>query len=196
MITAALTGNIGSGKSFVANLLQRLGFPVYLADREAARLMNTPEITMRIADRFGLEFLTPDGLPHRKKLATHAFADPTALQWLNHTIHPLVMTDWQKWKSQQKEAPIVFMESAIIFENNLQHHFHVTIMVNAPETLRINRVMERDSVDAATVLQRMAQQWPEEKKVEMADHVIVNDGNTMLMPQIVQIIEVLSKKPV
>jgi dephospho-CoA kinase len=53
-----------------------------------------------------------------------------------------------------------------------------------------------DGVDAATVQQRMAQQWPEEKKVAMADHVIVNDGYTMLMPQIVQIIEVLSKKPV
>jgi dephospho-CoA kinase len=143
MITTALTGNIGSGKTFIGSLLEKMGFPVFAADRVAARLMNTPEITMRIADRFGLEFLTPDGLPHRKKLAEIAFAEPSALQWLNHTIHPLVMSEWLLWKSQHQKPSIVFMESAIIFENNLQHHFDATIMVNAPETLRINRVMER-----------------------------------------------------
>jgi dephospho-CoA kinase len=196
MITAALTGNIGSGKSFVAALLQRMGFPVYPADREAARLMNTPGVTMRIADRFGLKFLTPDGLPDRKKLAALAFADPTALQWLNHTIHPLVMSDWQQWKLQQTDAPIVFMESAIVFENNLQHHFDAIVLVTAPEPVRLERVMKRDGVDAESVKQRMEHQWPEEKKIAMAHHVIVNDEHTLLQPQLVQITETLRKKPV
>lgn len=196
MIKVAITGNIGCGKTFIARLWDKMGFPVYPADREAARMMNTPEMIMRLADRFGMEILTPDGLPDRKKIAALAFTDPAVLQWLNHTIHPLVMADWQQWLLQHEDKDLVFMESAIVFEHNLQHHFDATIVVTAPEPLRLVRVMKRDGVDEESVRLRMAQQWPQEKKADAADHVIVNDEHRLLLPQLAEITKALSNKPV
>lgn len=195
MKTIGLTGNIGSGKSYVAGILEKMGFAVYYADKEANRLMHDPEVIMLLADRFGMDILTHDGLPDRKKIAALVFSDPDTLQWLNHLIHPRVMQDWMKWLQKHASSPLCFMESAIIFEHDLHRHFNATVMVTAPETLRINRVVERDGVDPDSVKRRMHNQWPEEKKVELADYVIVNDERSMLLPQIVQLTETLLKEP-
>lgn len=196
MKTIGLTGNIGSGKSYVAAILEKVGYPVYHADIEGRRLMHDPEVIMRLADRFGMEILTPDGLPDRKKIAALAFSDPDALQWLNRLIHPKVMQDWIKWLEKHTASSLCFMESAILFEHDLHHHFNATVLVTAPEVLRISRVMDRDGVDADSVKLRMKNQWPEEKKVKLADYVVVNDDKSMLLPQIVQLIDSLRKKPI
>ncbi|HRZ42920.1 MAG TPA: dephospho-CoA kinase [Bacteroidales bacterium] len=196
MKTIGITGNIGSGKSYVAAIIEKMGYPVYKADKEANRLMQDPEVIMQLADRFGMDILTPDGLPDRKKIAALVFSNPDILQWLNRLIHPRVMQDWQKWLGKHATSPLCFMESAILFEHDLHQHFDFMVMVTAPEPMRIRRVMDRDGVDAASVQRRMEHQWPEEKKVAMADFVVMNDDHSMLLPQVVQLMNFLQKEPV
>ena len=194
MITVAITGNIGSGKTFVADILKRMNYPVYEADREAVRLMNKPEVIMRIADRFGLEILAPDGLIDRKKLAERVFYEPGALQWLNQVIHPLVMQHWMDWASAHADSVFVFLESAIIFEHNLQQFFDAVIFVDAPRNTAIQRVILRDHTDAGSVEARMLHQWPAEKKRALADAVIENDGGKLIMPQLLSTLDLLKKR--
>lgn len=179
-----LTGNIGSGKSYVAEILLAMGYPVYHADREASLLMQSPDVIMHLIDRFGMDILAPDGLPDRKKIAVKVFSDPASLHWLNHLIHPLVMADWLKWITRQQPAGFCFMESAILFEHHLDKYFDGVILVTAPEELSLQRVVDRDHATPDQVRARMAHQWPAEKKKTLADCVIENDGETLLMPQI------------
>jgi dephospho-CoA kinase len=195
MKKVAITGNIGSGKSYVSEVLRKMGFPVYEADREAGKFLMHPDVIMKITDRFGLEVLTPDGLPDRKKLAAIVFNDPDALQWLNHTIHPMVMSDWAGWIERQEATDAVFLESAIIFENNLQHHFDMVVMVDAPVEITIERVMLRDNVSREEVLIRMKHQWNVEQKQILSDFIILNDDQVLLLPQIVMMLGALWQKP-
>ncbi len=187
-----LTGNMGSGKSFVAAILEKMGFKVYYADKEANRLMQSPDVIMHLIDRFGMDILTPDGLPDRKKIAALVFENPEALLWINRLIHPLVMKDWHDWLEKQKDARCCFMESAILFEHGLDKYFDAVILVDAPLELAISRVLERDSITKAQVLERLNRQWTPEKKRALTGFIIKNDEKTLLIPQILEVLEAIA----
>jgi dephospho-CoA kinase len=189
MKTIGLTGNIGSGKSYVAAILEKMGYPVYYADKEAQRLMQSPEVIMHLIDRFGMDILAPDGLPNRRKIAALVFSNPEALNWINHLVHPLVIQDWLQWLQKHAGAPCCFMESAILFEHGLDKHFDAVIVVDVPPEVAIQRVMERDGLSREQVLDRMNRQMPSAEKRGKAGIVIDNDGNTLLMPQILKALE-------
>lgn len=195
MKTVALTGNIGSGKSYVADILMKMGYPIYNADKEAAKLFSNPEIIMLLTDRFGMEILTHDGLPDRKRIATRVFNNPAALNWLNSLIHPRVIAGWKEWVKKQ-QSDLCFMESAIVFEHGLQTHFDAVLLVDAPEELAIQRVIVRDKVSMEQVLERLANQMPASEKRELTNYIIINDGENMLLPQIADTIERLSQESV
>lgn len=196
MISTGITGNIGTGKTYVCKVLEKMGYPVFFADKRAAKLLDKPDIVMKLTDRFGVEILEKDGLPNRKKIAKKVFNSTKDLHWLNQIIHPLVIDQWKKFLVYYKASDFCFMESAIIYEYALEKHFDYVILVEAPSDLAIKRVMDRDNITLKQVEERLKNQMPQDRKREMADAVIINDEKTVLMPQIINTLQKLSKKSV
>ena len=187
MFKLGLTGGIGSGKTLVCQIFEKLGIPVYYADIAARDLMNTdPQLKVGIRQMFGEEAFGEDGL-NRQYLADSVFGDPEKLSGLNELVHPAVRKDFFKWSLQQKGSPYVLEEAAILFESGASTGMDLSVLVYAPEELRISRVMKRDGLRREDVLKRMGHQMSEEKKLEMADHVLINDGSRMLLPQVIDL---------
>jgi dephospho-CoA kinase len=107
------------------------------------------------------------------------------LEKLNAMVHPAVRKDYSGWVESQKGAPYVVEEAAILFESGADRLLDGSVLVYAPEALRIQRVMKRDGVDEESVRSRMMHQMDEDKKKERADHVIYNDEKEMLLPQVI-----------
>lgn len=193
MIKVALTGNIGSGKSVVTRIFKTLGIPVFIADIEARLLYYREDVKDILRQKLGDRIFDPDGEVNTKALADVIFNDTKALKMVNGLIHPLVYEEYQKWIDRHQDAQYSIHESAILFENNLTSRFDKIIVVSAPEAIRLKRVMKRDHVGPEVVRARMANQWPDEKKVKKADFVIINDGEHFLIPQILEIDETLKQ---
>ncbi len=168
-----LTGGIGSGKSTIAQYIQSLGYPVYIADLEAKKLMETPEMAARIQDAFGADYITHQHV-NREKLAQHVFNNPEALQQLNAIVHPAVQAHFVQWVAQQAATPFVFKEAAILFESGSYKNCDHIITVVAPVETRIERVMARDNTSREAVLQRINNQWTDEERIAKSDFTIQN----------------------
>ncbi len=191
MIKVGLTGNIGSGKTTVTRLFEIIGIPVYNADLRGRAISQYPEVIHEIKTTFGFGVLDIDGLINRKALAAIVFKDPDRLQQLNAIIHPRVKADFIDWCNTHSVEPYVIQESAILFESGLNTMFDKTIMVTAPEKIKLERVMNRDNVSERDVLNRMANQWSDSRKVLLSDFAIINDGKTSLIEQVLSIHRIL-----
>lgn len=168
-----LTGGIGSGKSTVAKMFEALGVPVYYADYEAKKLMNTSlTIKNKLLESFGAETYISEKL-NRKFLANLVFNNKEKLAQLNAIVHPEVNKHFKDWVKKQT-SKYVIQENAIIFENDKQGDFDAIIMVTAPLEVKINRVMARDSITKENVLARMNNQWNDEDKILHSHYVIHN----------------------
>ncbi|MBZ9651248.1 dephospho-CoA kinase [Psychroflexus montanilacus] len=167
-----LTGGIGSGKSTVANMFKENNVPVFIADIEAKKILDKPEVASEIAKTFNLD-LNSEGLIHKPDLSAIVFNNTEALNKLNSIIHPKVHTKFENWLKKQQAAYIIY-EAAIIFEKKRASDFDHTILVTAPEDTRIERVMARDGVGRDDVKSRMKAQWSESKKINLADFIIEN----------------------
>ena len=194
MKKVAITGNIGSGKSWVCTLFKhRLGIPVYNSDDAAKRMYFLPEVRVRLVQRFGKEIYLSETELDRKHIADLIFHDETAQRDLEGILYPALFVDFDQWTAKQA-APYVLFESALVFEKRLEKQFDAIIMVSASETTRLRRAMLRDHCDEATVRARMAKQWPEEGKRLLADFVIwheEDDEDEALMEQIIGIHQLL-----
>ena len=190
MKLVGLTGGIGSGKTTVAGIFETLGIPVYNSDLRAKALMQENEsLRADIGKLFGEITFLPDGSLNRKGIAEIVFRDPSILQQLNAIVHPAVYQDLVRWTQEEKQSasPYLIQESAILFEENLTARHAAVILVAADKDLRIQRVADRDGVTREQVLQRMENQWPDEKKIPQADYVIYNDGERSLIDQVMDI---------
>lgn len=185
MYLLGLTGGIGSGKTLVCSLLERLGIPVYYADAAAKRLMNQdPVLAGAIIRLLGEEAYHGTSL-NRGFVADAVFGDPDLLAQLNALVHPAVRKDFSIWVEHQERVPYVVEEAAILFESGAHRFLDGSVLVYAPEELRIRRVMERDGVEELSVRKRMMHQMNEEEKMKLADHIIYNDDRQMLLPQVI-----------
>jgi len=174
MITVGLTGGIGSGKSTIADFFNELGIPVYVADIEAKKLMNTSKsIQKKIIAEFGVYAYNDENRLNRAYLAATVFNDKNKLAAINNIVHPTLAKHFSKWLKKQK-SPYVIQENAIIFENNTAEKFDYIIAVTAPIEQRIKRVIKRDSSTKEEVIARMKNQWDEAKKNKLANFVIHN----------------------
>ena len=186
-----ITGGIGSGKSVAANILNSMGYPVYNSDDRAKILINKDSsLILKIKESFGNVYNT-EGLD-RQKMANIVFNNPEKLALLNSIVHPAVGHDFDLWVDKQSSS-LVFKEAAILFETGIYKTLDKVILVTCPLPIKINRVMERDSVSQEDVENRMKNQWSDEQKIKLSDYVIDNSGNKLLIPQVQKILNHLTK---
>jgi dephospho-CoA kinase len=168
-----LTGGIGSGKTTIANYFRAAGIPVYIADDEARKIMESPEIIAEIKNVFG-NIIFENDILIRSKLAEIVFDNPEKLQKLNAIIHPAVKKHFSEWILNYKSAPFVIYEAAILFESGSYKNCDFIITVTAPVESRIERVVQRDKTTRENVLKRIAMQWNDEQRFSKSDFVIEN----------------------
>jgi len=181
-----LTGGIGSGKSVVAKVFATLGIPVFNADDEAKRIMQTsPEIKTKLIEQFGSEIYNEHGLD-KEKLASIVFNDPFQLQLLNAIVHPVTIQAAKDWAAKQT-TPYVIKEAALIFESGTADGLFKVIGVTAPLSLRTHRVMQRDGITKEQVDARMRNQISDTIKMRLCDYVIENNNQQMVIPQVLEI---------
>ena len=173
MMTIGLTGGIGSGKTTVANMFKDLGVPVYNSDDRAKELMTTStELIERIKGLMGEEAYENNKL-NREYIAARVFKDRNLLNSLNAIVHPAVKSDFQNWAAD-KDSAYIIQEAAILFENGSYDKFDKMILVTAPKKTRFERIMQRDYLSEELILERMNNQWEDEKKIPLADFVLEN----------------------
>ncbi|MDR0545097.1 MAG: dephospho-CoA kinase [Odoribacteraceae bacterium] len=190
MLKIGLTGGIGSGKTTVSGIIQELGYPVYHSDAAAARIANE-EAAVReaLVEAFGAEYYNADGTLDRPRLASLIFNNAEALARANAIIHPAVTGDFQRW-SLSRDEPLVFFESAILFEAGLAGLFDAVITVVADEETRVERVMLRDRVPREKVMERLKHQT---SNAAQSRFIVYNNRGDMLVEQLLQIIQILEQ---
>lgn len=191
MKRVGITGNIGSGKSYVCKMFERLGIAVFYSDDETKKLYLIHSVKEQIIKRFGEEVYFEDGTLNRKLLSYHLFKNEEAMKFIESVLYPALNQHFDEWCEQQT-SPYVLYESAILFEKNYGKYFDKIIFVSAPEDIRLQRVMKRDDCTEENVRSRMRLQMSEETKISKADFVIYNDGDKALEPQVETIDKQLS----
>lgn len=186
MLTVGVTGGIGSGKSTVCRMFAVLGIPVFSSDDEGKRLLaEDPDVRNALIDAFG-DAVFMDGALDRKALGALVFNDRAALDRLNAIVHPAVRKAFARWAEAQ-DAPYVINEAAILVETGAYKQLDHLIVVDAPEQQRIAWVMRRDSATEEQVRARMRNQTDDATRNAAAHSVIVNDGKTLVIPQVLAV---------
>jgi len=184
-----VTGGIGSGKSLICKIFSVLGIPSYNADEKARILMNEdPALKDSIKRHFGENTYDESGALDRKFLSNIVFNNKESLKVLNSLVHPQVAIDYNNWVKKQK-SDIVIEEAALLYETGASKSLDFIIVVTAPEEVRIERVMKRDSRSKKQIKNIMENQWSDERKAELGDAIIVNDNSTPLISQVLAVME-------
>lgn len=183
-----ITGGIGSGKTTACQVFEVLGIPVFYADNAAKSLMHTDKLLRQdIIDGFGNDAYFENGELNRKHISSIVFNDDEQLAKLNALVHPAVFRAFDIWANEQKGVSYVLKEAALLFESDSYKMCDQSILVKSTEELRIRRIIQRDNSTADEVKLRMNRQLPDEKKEKLADHIIVNDEQALLIPQVLEL---------
>lgn len=177
-IKVAITGGIGSGKSSVSKLIEQFGFPVLRSDDLAKDLMqNDDSIKKKIIKAFGKNSYCENRL-NKEYLAQNVFCKKRQLEKINSIVHPAVI---QKVRAISSELflnhPLVFVESALVFEAKIQKEFDYIILVYAEEETRIKRLVLKSTFSKTDILKRIKFQIPDEKKIDKVHFVIDNNSS-------------------
>ncbi len=177
MIKTALTGGIGSGKSYVCRLLRERGIDVYDCDAAAKRLMReSDDLKRRLTELVG-DDLYVEGRLDKARMARFMLQGEENILRVNQIVHPAVGEDFLASGNE-------WMECAILFESGFDRYVDRVVCVSAPLEVRIARVMERDAISREKVLEWMHKQWPQQRVMDRSDYIIINDGTALLEPQI------------
>lgn len=187
-IKIGITGGIGSGKSVVSRLLGVLGIPVYDSDTETKRLMATDMAIRQALQALLGEEVYAGGVLNKPLLASYLFGSPANARRVNGIIHPRVREDFRQWVQERAACSIVGIESAILVEAGFMSEVDFLVMVSAPEEVRIARAVRRDASSRELIEKRVRSQMNDEEKRSYADYVIVNDDETPLIPQLLELV--------
>lgn len=180
-VLVALTGGIGSGKSTVANFIREMGFSVISTDDLAKDEYSNPEILKKLIKHFGAGIIENDKINH-KVLSSLVFGPEESnaknLSLLNSIVHPAVIDKMTKLLEEKVESgeDLVFVESALIYEAELEEGFDYVIAVSSPEIDSIKRAMDRTGLTRDEIQWRMDSQLPAKVKEDYADFTINNGG--------------------
>jgi dephospho-CoA kinase len=186
MLKIGVTGGIGVGKSIVCRMFGVLGIPVYDADTRAKWVMQYDQALKReLQEAFGEETYTPQGQLNRTYLASVVFNNQERLNRLNALVHPHVGTDFERWATANASAPYLIKEAALMFESESWRQLDEIIVVSAPLDVRLKRLLKRDTHRTeADIRAIIAKQLSEEDKIARAQHVIYNDEQQLIIPQV------------
>ena len=192
-----ITGGIGSGKSLISSIFNKLGLPVYDADTRAKWLMaHDPNIKSQLIELLGSESYTEQGL-NRSFIARKSFNNEKILTRLNAMVHPEVGVDFTRWVALHDSSPVLLKESALIFETSSYTELDQVILVLSPSALRIKRVLARDlHRDKKDIEAIISRQLPATEISLLAHFTIKNDEKNLLLPQVLSIHKALIAKAV
>jgi dephospho-CoA kinase len=194
MIKVGVTGGIGSGKSTVCLIFEKLGIPVFYADDQAKNILrNNEQVKEKIIKLFGTNAYLPSGEINKSELSSRVFNDKNALKDLNAIVHPAVKKYFDSWLAHQ-QSPYIIKEAAILFESGAHKEMDFIIAVAAPKDIRIQRVIKRDKTTREQVEMRMANQLTDDDRAEKSNFVIVNDDQKLLTEQVLEIHRILIKQ--
>jgi len=179
----AVTGGIGSGKSYVCRLLAERGISVYDCDAAAKRLMRaSASLRQQLTALIGPDTYLPDGRLNKAVVAQYLLASEANAHAIDAIVHPAVAQDFEA-------SGAAWMECAILYESGFERLVDRVIAVTAPEDIRLDRIMQRDGITRAKALEWLHRQWSQDEVRRRAEYEIVNDGSQPLEPQIESIIK-------
>jgi len=193
MVKIGITGGIGVGKSYVANILEKMGFPVFYSDQVAKELTSSNlKLIDLIKKEFGDDIYSSDNIIDNKRLSSLAFNDNKILKNLNSLIHPFVLNNFNTWCKNQK-SKIVFKEAAILFESKSNIDLDRIICISANIKIRIDRIIKRDGRSEDEIMQIISRQMDQKEKEKLSDYVLYNDGQKSIILQLTEILNKLEK---
>ena len=185
-----ITGGIGSGKTLISSVIQHIGYPIFYSDNEAKIILDTNQkVKSEIIQLFGEEIYRFNIL-NKELLSKLLFSNKSLIEKVNSIVHPVVRFKFDEW-SKNQNTTLVFNEAAILFETEAYKNFDATILVIAPQEVRLNRVMMRDGLSKEQIISRINNQWLDEDKISLATYVISNNGSEPILSQIENVIEQL-----
>lgn len=197
MLLVGLTGNIGSGKSTVAQLLSERGATIIDADVLARRAVEAGTPAYRaIVERWGTSVLAADGLLDRAALRRIVFTDHAQLEQLNAIVHPEVerMREALVAQARARGDRLVVCDVPLLFERRLPDEFDRLVLVDAPRPVRLERLVRERGLRETEAMEMIVAQMPAELKRARADHVIDNEGTlTQLDARVAEVWEALQR---
>jgi dephospho-CoA kinase len=175
-----ITGNIASGKSFVADIFVECGAILVSADLLAREVVTPGSPTLAsLVDAFGLDILTAGGSLDREVMAQKVFVDPLARHHLESIIHPAIahLADCRLTELKSSPHDLIVYEAPLLFEAGAEGRVDKVLVVVIDPALQMERLLQRDKVSEAEARQRADAQWPQADKVQRADFVIDNSGS-------------------
>ena len=184
-LCVGLTGGIASGKSYVAERFEALGVPVLDADQVARAVVEPGSAGLRaIVDTFGDEALATDGSLDRLAMRRRVFSDPQALKQLEAITHPLIRSRVTAWRAAQT-TPYCIYSAAILVESGMDALVDRVLVVDAPESVQVARLLARDRHDEALARRMIAAQATRDTRLARADDVLDNAaGDHTILPAI------------
>lgn len=179
-MTTAITGGIGSGKSYVCRLLEQRGIEVYDCDAAAKRLMRTSQqLQQQLRALVGEDVYSAEGTLNKRILAEFLLSSETNKHAINEVVHPAVAADFIA-------SGMSWLESAILFESGFDKrvHFDRIVCVMAPREVRIERIARRDGISPERAAEWIEAQMPQNEMAARSNVCIVNDGEQSLDAQL------------
>ncbi len=189
----ALTGGIGSGKTYVASIFHKLaGIPCFYSDLEAKKIMNEDgSIKKEIVSILGPESYINNKL-NSEFLRNKIFSSQYKLKLINDLVHEEVRSNFQKWLSLQT-SKYILKESAILFEHKYHLDVDLSLLVVAPINIRIERIIKRDSISEKQIEKIVENQWDDRKKLHLSDYFIENLNKIHTEKKVKELIKVFSE---